>query len=66
MEKIGLILVVMAVMASPCFGYVDPGSGHLLLQALLAGFFGGFFFIKRIFTFPSFFRRQREQKNDPS
>lgn len=28
------------------FGYLDPGSGSLLLQVLIAGLFSGLFFMK--------------------
>jgi O-methyltransferase involved in polyketide biosynthesis len=43
------------------FAYVDPGAGHLLWQALLAAFAGGFFFFKR---FLSFFPGRKQSRTD--
>ena len=31
------------------FGYIDPGSGSMILQVLLAGFFASMFYIKTIY-----------------
>ena len=45
--------------------YIDPGSGALVWQLLLAGAVGCLFYIKRIyFWFASFFKRADTKKND--
>ncbi len=59
MVNLLLVVLTFSTASSFCFGYVDPGAGHLLWQALFAGFFGGLFFLKRLFSFiPT--RRGRE------
>lgn len=47
--------------ASPAHAaYVDPGSGSLLLQAILAGILGvAFYFRQSVFRVLRFFRRDR-------
>lgn len=59
MKHLIVVFTILVWINQPSYGYVDPGSGHLLWQALLAGFFGGFFYIKRFFTLP-LFRRSRD------
>ena len=46
-----LIIAVSGVFALPAQAYVDPGSGHLILQALGVAFFGSLFYVKQIFGF---------------
>ena len=36
--------------ARPAHGYLDPGSGSLLSQALIAALFGGMFYFRRFVT----------------
>ncbi len=36
----GLALALLAATPAPAQAYIDPGSGALVLQALLAGIFG--------------------------
>jgi hypothetical protein len=49
------LLVFSAVLAmitsSDALAYIDPGSGALIWQALLASFFGALFYIRRILNF---------------
>ena len=33
---------------SPAYGYIDPGSGGLLLQLILGAMVGSLFYVKRI------------------
>lgn len=40
-----LILVFLAI-AKPAFAYIDPGSGSMILQVILAGILGSLFAIK--------------------
>ena len=41
-------LLLCLALASDAHAYIDPGSGTLLWQALLAALFGGMFYIRRI------------------
>jgi len=46
--------------------YVDPGSGSLLLQAILAGILGvAFFFRQSVSRVLRFFRRDRPATEEP-
>ena len=42
-----LIFVLLAI--DNLFGYIDPGSGSMILQMLLAGLFASLFYIKTIY-----------------
>jgi hypothetical protein len=46
--------IVIIIIASPAYAYIDPGSGSLLLQFIIAGLVGLFFkfriFIVNILT----------------
>jgi hypothetical protein len=35
-EKILLIAVVFAVLSAPAYAYIDPGSGSMIVQGVLA------------------------------
>lgn len=53
---------------SICFGYIDPGSGSILFQMLIAGLIGFFFTIKIYFQnfknyIAKFFNKNTEQAN---
>lgn len=64
MRYLAIVFLIFQWLPETSYGYVDPGSGHLLWQALLAGFFGGFFFLKRLIVIPSFLRRGRVRKGE--
>ena len=49
MQALGL-LVVASVLCVPAYGYIDPGTGSLLLQLQLAFAAGFLFYFKRIKT----------------
>jgi hypothetical protein len=40
------LLFLSVLFAGPACAYIDPGTGSLVLQFLLAGFFASAFFIK--------------------
>ena len=42
------MLCVVCLFSAEAHAYGDPGSGALLWQLLLAAFFGGMFYIRRI------------------
>jgi hypothetical protein len=44
--------------------YIDPGSGSLLFQALLSGFFTILVFFKRIVSYLKFIFQKKEDKNE--
>jgi hypothetical protein len=49
--------------------YIDPGSGSLIFQMLIASFMGALFIFRRFFTPPlrflmRIFRRPKKEEND--
>lgn len=61
------VIVLLGLFSPPAFGYMDPGSGSLLLQIILGGLAGlavaGKLFWHRLV---SLFRPQRrESESDP-
>ena len=40
------LLIFVLLSFDTLFGYIDPGSGSMILQMLLAGFFASMFYIK--------------------
>lgn len=49
MLKIFLMLLAIWIVSAPnAYAYIDPGSGTLLWQLLLAGMFGAIFWIHRL------------------
>ena len=45
-----LVLGLMVLTPNLCFGYVDPGSGYLLVQLGLSFIAGALFFVPRMFA----------------
>ena len=41
-----LTVFCLIVSTAPAYAYIDPGSGAMLLQMLLAALAGGFFFLR--------------------
>lgn len=52
MKKIDRFIVtfLLVILVSPAYAYIDPGSGSLLLQFLVAGAVGLFFKFRIFFT----------------
>ena len=48
----GLLTIAMLLMATPkpAHAYVDPGSGAMLWQILVAAVIGSLFYVRRVFT----------------
>lgn len=44
-----LILLLLAL-PSKAFGYVDPGSGSFIYQAVYAAFIGGIFYLRKFLS----------------
>jgi hypothetical protein len=60
-------LVVLVALLTPLSGaeaYLDPGTGSLLLQLLLAGFLGALFTVRRWAGRVVFFFRRSETAGD--
>lgn len=46
-----LVLFTGCFVSFPAWGYIDPGSGHLILQVLAGAFVGALFYVKQILAF---------------
>ena len=57
----GWILVIfLALVSAPAYGYVDPGSGHFFLQLIAAAFVGTLFYVRRIWNCLRTFTKTRK------
>ncbi len=56
----GIVLIVMETEAYAF--YVDPGSGALILQALIAGFFGSVFYFRKFLARMFFWEKNKKNK----
>jgi len=45
------IVAIMLLVSDTAFAYVDPGSGYLIIQLIIAAFVGCLFYVKRIVAF---------------
>lgn len=60
-----LILILLAI-ATPALAYIDPGSGSMILQVILAGILGSLFAIKVFWQkVVAFFKRLTGKNNQP-
>lgn len=50
-QLLTLSALVLVLSPSLSHAYLDPGSGHVIWQYLLAAALGGIFYIKRIYYF---------------
>ena len=48
----------------PLGAYIDPGSGALIWQAILAAFFGGAFYFRKFLTRFSFWKKSDKTDTD--
>jgi hypothetical protein len=48
MADVVVATLLFSLMPSEAYAYIDPGTGALLLQVLLAAFFGALFFARRL------------------
>lgn len=58
-----LLIALFHTLSTASYGYVDPGSGHLIWQMLLSVAFGGLFFFRRFITY--LFPGKNKTKNTP-
>jgi hypothetical protein len=55
-----MICLALFVYAVPAYAYIDPGTGSVMLQAVVAGLFAAIFFVKLSWRkFTSFFSKRR-------
>ena len=59
---LGCVAVLIVTETKAYAFYVDPGSGVLLLQALLAAFFGGLFYFRKLIARMFFWRKTKKNK----
>ncbi len=63
----GASLCLAVLLSSPAYAYVDPGSGTLLIQMLIAAAVGvSFYFRKALFRITSLFGGQSKEKKSSS
>jgi hypothetical protein len=54
------------ILVADAHAYIDPGSGSLLLQMLVAGVVGAIFYLKKYFSLAiSFFSRINKPRHKP-
>lgn len=43
-----LLFTLLGLFVTPAMAYTDPGSGTLLIQVIVATFFGGMFYFRKL------------------
>lgn len=51
------LLSLLLALPSRAFGYVDPGTGSFIYQAIYAAFLGGIFYLRKFLS--RFFKRDK-------
>ena len=60
------LTLILLVLATPAMAYIDPGSGSMLLQVLLAGLLSSLFAVKVFWQkIAAIFQRVIGKKNQP-
>jgi len=58
-----LFFLYFLLIIMPLYAYIDPGTGSMLLQVLIAGIMGGLFFIKKKWKkIRSFFKKENSHE----
>jgi hypothetical protein len=61
-----ILAAVMLLFATPAYAYIDPGTGSLIIQMLLAALVGSVFYLRTIIRrIKSFFGSAPERALDP-
>ena len=61
------LILVLLVLSRPAMAYIDPGSGSMILQVILAGILGSLFAIKVFWQkITAFFRGLTGKKKLPA
>jgi hypothetical protein len=53
------LIALLLALPSKAFGYVDPGSGSFIYQAIYAAFIGGIFYLRRFLN--RIFKRNKQR-----
>lgn len=64
---ISYVTIIIALSINSAFAYLDPGTGSFIFQALIAGFVGTLFIIKKFWkNITGFFRNlfNKREQND--
>jgi hypothetical protein len=62
---IRLVIILSVLSISPAYSYVDPGSGSMLIQAVMAAGLGGLMFFKQIkFAIVGFVSKKTNKNQD--
>ena len=59
-----LAAMFLLVPIGPAFAYIDPGTGSMIVQVVIAALVGGAAFIGAFWR--KLFRRRRDEDDDPS
>jgi len=58
-------IIILIVLTTPAYAYLDPGTGSMILQGLAAAFFGLMFFSRRIIaSIKTYFNRSNKDVSD--
>jgi hypothetical protein len=63
-DLVVLSLALVFAAESPLGAYIDPGSGALIWQAILAAFFGGAFYFRRFLGRLTFWKKGEKIESD--
>lgn len=57
------VLAYMVIGASPAYAYLDPGTGSMILQGVLAAVLGSLFFIKSYWHRAVLYFKSKKEKS---
>jgi hypothetical protein len=63
-DLIVCVATLQMMSEAPLYAYIDPGSGALIWQAILAAFFGGAFYFRRFLTRITFWKKSDKTETD--
>jgi hypothetical protein len=66
-EFFAILVIAVSCWPIDSYAYLDPGTGSLMLQAIVAGIFAGLFAVKRyIFMIIAFLKRPFQKRGTAS
>ena len=61
-QAVALAMCFLGALASPAYAYIDPGTGTIIVQAILGAFVAGSLFFRQLRDrFTSYFQRWRNK-----
>ncbi len=60
--KLFLPTLILIFTCRPAHAYIDPGSGALIWQLIVAFFLGGIFYIRKVITFLIRYSNRKDKK----